>query len=138
MGDQIDIKISEDLVKPIIEAKIKASLIQALEGEGKILEGILDAYMKQKVDSEGKIGRGYSGDKPRIDWLLESCISKALESAIKEHLSKNQAKFTQEFLKYFQSKRGSNKIVKAMQSGLIEAMSSSWRFSVGLHLMKND
>ena len=102
MTDQIDIKISQDLVKPIIEAKVKAAIVQALDGEKQILEGILDAYMTQKVDSEGKVGRGYSSDKPRIDWLLKSCIENALRGAIKEHLSGNQEKFTQEFLKYFQ------------------------------------
>jgi hypothetical protein len=134
MSDQIDIKVSQDLVKPIIEAKIKAAIIQALDGEKKILEGILDAYMMQKVDERGKPGSGYNSDKPRIDWLLTSCIEDALRDAIKEHLSQNQEQFTQEFLKYFQSKRGSNLIVKAMQEGLLESMSSNWRFSIGLHL----
>lgn len=134
MPDQLEFRVSEGLIKPIIEAKIQAAVIEAMGGHEKMVTGMLNAYMSQKVDIEGRPGRGYSGDKPRIDHLMTQMIEGALKTALASYLQTKQDVIQKEFERYFNSKKGSSEIIKAMQEGICAALTEKWRTTITFKL----
>ncbi len=129
MGDQLEFKVSESLVRPIIEAKINAAVIEAMGGAEKIVADMLKTYMSQKVDNEGK-SSGYSSNTPRLEYLLHKVIEGALQEALKAFLQKKQDMFQREFEKFFASKTGSSQIVAALKDGFIKSLTERWTSNI--------
>jgi hypothetical protein len=125
MSDQLEFKVSESLVRPIIEAKINAAVIEAMGGAQKIVEDMLKTYMGQKVDSEGKPS-GYGNTAPRLEWLLHKMIEDALKEALRGFLQKKQDLLQREFEKFFASKQGSSQIISALRDGFVKSLSEKW------------
>ncbi len=138
MPDHLEFKISEGLILPIIEAKINAAIIEAMGGHDKMVAEMITAFMNQKVDSEGKEGRGYSCDKPRLSWLVTRMLEDAMKSALTEYLKTKQDKLQKEFEKFFNSKKGSDQLVKAMQDGLIAGLANQWTTTVTFKIPPRD
>jgi hypothetical protein len=128
MPDQLEFKISEGLIKPIIEAKINEAMISAMGGHQKMVIDIMNAYMNQVVDSEGK-ATSYSG-KPRLYHLANKMIEDSLKAALTDYLKSKTDLMTKEFEKFFNSKKGSSQLIEAMQGGFCKALSSTWNFQV--------
>jgi len=102
MPDQVEFKISESLIKPILEAKINAAIIEAMGGHERMIADMLTAYMGQKVDNDGKES-GYSSNKPRLNWLVQKMIEEALKKAMTEFLQTKKEILYQEFEKFFKN-----------------------------------
>ncbi len=128
--DHVEFKISEGLIRPIIEAKINAAIVEAMGGHEKMIADMLTAYMSQRVDGEGKEGRGYSGEKPRLNWLVDSMVKNALKAALTAYLQGKTDLLTKEFEKFFSSKKGTSQIITAMQEGLCKSLTDQWRTTV--------
>jgi len=132
MADQLEFKISEGLIKPIIEAKINAAIVEAMGGHDKLVADMMTAYMNQKVDSEGKEDR-YSNGKPRFEWLMNKMLTEAMKSALESYLSTKKEMLQKEFEKFFNSKKGASQVVSAMQDGLCAALTSKWNIHVNFN-----
>ena len=131
MTDQIDIKVSEDLVKGILESKVQAAITEALSKDQGIVESVVHAALSCKVNADGKRSTYDSENKfTYLDALCKKTIQAAAESAIKKWAEERQKSLEAEFLKQLQTKKTSSMIVKACVSGLVEATKSKWNFSV--------
>ena len=80
MADQVDIKISEGLVKGIIESKIQTAIVESLSGESTLIEKVVAAALQAKVDASGKRSN-YSSDNKFT--FLEVLCRKTLQDAAK-------------------------------------------------------
>jgi len=129
MADQLEFKISESLVKPILEAKINAAITEAMGGHEKMITDILTAYMSQKVDSDGKES-SYSSSKPRLSWLVNKMIEEAMKKSLLEFMETKKEVIKNEFEKFINSKKGSSKIITAMQDGFCEALTNKWKTTI--------
>jgi hypothetical protein len=129
MSDQLEFKISEGLIRPIIEAKINLAVAEAMGGHERIVVSMLDAYMKQKVDSEGK-NSNYSDARNRLDWLLHRMIEDSLKVAMTNYLQTKTEMLEKEFEKFFASKKGTSQIVAAMQDGFCKALADRWKVKI--------
>lgn len=135
MPDQIEFKVSEGLIKPIIEAKINAAIIEAMGGHEKMVGEMLNAYMTQRVDSEGKEDRySDSRNKPRLQWLMHKMVEAALKDALTGFLQTKQDFMKKEFEKFFNSKKGTSQLVAAMQDGFCDALKDKWRTNITLSI----
>jgi len=129
--DTVDIKISEDLIKGIIETKVQAAITQALSSEASVVEQVVAAALECKVDEKGKRSRYDSDNKfTYLDSLCRKMIRNAAESAVQEWAHSQQKLLTDTFLKQLQTKKTANALVKTCVDGLSDAASQSWRFSV--------
>jgi hypothetical protein len=133
MADQVEFKISESLIRPILEAKINTAVIEAMGGHEKIITDMLETYMKQKVDSEGKVS-GYSNNIPRLDWLMNKMISDALKVALTSYLEGKKEFMQAEFQRFFNSKKGSSKLIEAMQTGFVDSLTKNWMTTITFKL----
>lgn len=137
MSDNLEFKISEGLVMPIIKAKIETAIIEAMGGHEELIYSMLDAFMKQKVSADGKPAQGYRGDIPRLEYLTTKMVESAMKEALSEFLKNKQELMRQEFEKYFKTKKGSAEIAKAMQKGLCQSFASDWRMQFKFELLES-
>ena len=129
MADTLEFKISEGLIKPIIETKINEAIIASMGGHESLVADMVVMYMNQKVDCAGN-PTSYSSSKSRLTWLSETMINDAIKNTLKEYLKSKQEFLQKEFEKFFNSKKGSSQIVKAMQEGLCAGLGECWRVSI--------
>jgi hypothetical protein len=129
MSDQLEFKISESLIRPIIDAKIQSAIVEAMGGEKKMVADMVSCYMAQKVDCEGKVSR-YSSDKARFDYLVGKMLEDAMKEALSTYLKEKTELLQKEFEKFFNSKKGTSLLIKAMQEGLCAGLSDKWRTTV--------
>jgi ABC-type phosphate/phosphonate transport system substrate-binding protein len=129
MADGIDFKISEGLIKPIIEAKISAAIVEAMGGHERMIAEMVAGFLNQNVDNEGKVS-GYSSNKPRLSWLVHKMLEDAMKSALTAFLEKKKGILEKEFEKFFASKAGSSKVIAAMQDGFCAALKDKWRTTI--------
>ena len=107
MADTLEFKISEGLIKPIIETKINEAVITAMGGHERLIADMITMYMNQKVDSDGKISN-YGNSRPRIEWLSQTMVEEAVKEALKNFLSDKREFLQKEFERFFNSKKGSS------------------------------
>jgi hypothetical protein len=126
MGD-VELKINENLIKPILTAKINEAVIEALGGRDLLIKDIIEHYMRVKVDNEGKVST-YSSDqnRTRMDYLVDQMIKDAMKDAIKTYMDIHKDLLVKELSKFFASKKGSAEILKALSTGVIDSFQSKW------------
>jgi hypothetical protein len=80
----LNIQLNENLVKPIIEEKIKLAIIESFKGQYKLIENVIYTLMDTKVDSDGKRS-SYSSDNrySLLDILIRKELEKKAEELIK-------------------------------------------------------
>ena len=123
---QVNVSVSENLVKPIIEAKIEATIIEALGGADKIIGPLVYETLMRKCNSEGKV-ENY-GSYNKFTYLEVLCTEK-LKAAAKVALEKFIADRmpTIENQIEFQLRKQSSAFAKIMVDGLKECMKTSWQ-----------
>jgi hypothetical protein len=131
MNEPVELKISESVLRPILEAKIQEGIVQMMGGQDKLVRDMLEVWMSQRVDSDGKIST-YNSAIPRFEYLVNKMLSEALKAALDDYLKKKTDLLTREFKRFFDSKKGTSAIVEAMQDGLCKALTTSWMFKVNL------
>lgn len=134
-ADTVEIKVSQDLIRPILQEKIKIALVEAMGSVPTMAEGIIDYYLNQKCNSDGKVDSydGYNKHR-RIDIMLRGLIEECMKTALQSYMEENKAIMAAALQKYMSSKRGSAAIFDAIQKGMIDTMFANWqyRFSVVL------
>lgn len=125
---EIDIKVSKELVGPIIEAKIQAAIVGELSNAGDLVGKVVAQALSQKVKASD-----HSYNKITfIEKVCKDTIRAAAEQAVKEWASEHQAQITAEFLRQLKQPTTARKVVRAMVGGMAEVAGSKWKFSVKL------
>lgn len=131
MPDQIDIKVSEGLVRGILEAKVQAAIVGVLTKDSSIVEQVVSAALMTKVNGECTRSRYESDNRfTFLDALCRKTIRQAAEAAIQTWAKERQDVLEKEFLRQLQTRKTSSKLVRACIDGLAEATKNSWTFSV--------
>lgn len=130
MGDQLEFKVSENLVLPIIKEKINAAVVEALGGHDEIVSSMMTAFMSQKVDYKGNPSENSYNNEPRLHYLAHKMVEDALTESLQAYMKTKTEFMQKEFEKFFNSKKGSSLVVKAMQEGFCDALKDKWRLSI--------
>jgi hypothetical protein len=117
--DTVKIEITEDLIRPIIENKIKAAIVESLGQEKRIFENLVDAVINLKVNSQGVVDKYSSSNKYNfLDLTLQNAIKDSIKDAIKEFVSANQKKIKAEIIRQMNTKEGINSFVMSLLTGV--------------------
>lgn len=128
MADTIDIKVSQDLVKPIIEEKMKAAIVEALGSGKEIIEQVVDRILKDKVGSDGQKSRYDSDNKYTfIDMTLRNAIQESCKESLKEFVAQYKEQIKAEIERQLKTKKGMDKFSAALMDGLLKATMENWR-----------
>ena len=132
MGNQtVNVQVGEDLVRPIIESKVQAAVVEGLGKTDDLMRAVISAVIAMKVDREGKPGNGYSSDVTLLHYLCTKAIRETAEAAVREWITTQQPKLKAELVKQLDKQRVS--LAERMVLGLAKSMENSWKFSVGCH-----
>lgn len=133
----VNLTISKEIVNPIVEAKIRESLIAALGGQDELIKKVLDNIINQKVNGEGSVS-SYSSDN-KYTWL-EITVSKqmreATKSALLEMLQERHEEIKVEIKKQLSSKKGIEKFASAMLDA--QASKISEKYNTKIDISFND
>jgi len=128
---EVDIKVSEDLIRGIIETKVQTAITEALSEESSVVENVVTAALTQKVSSTGSVSRYATDNKfSYLDVLCKKLIREAAEAAIARWVVSRKEVLEKEFLRQLQTKKTSSLMVRACVEGLTGAVKEKWRFSV--------
>lgn len=130
--DGVNIKVGNDLIKPIIEAKITAAILSALDDKDRILSSIVDRILRQKVDEQGR-PTNYNG-QPVIDQILQTSLHNMVRESFTEWINENNGAL-KEMVKKELVKR-SKSIAENFVSDLATEKINSWRFGINVRLEK--
>ena len=133
--EPVELKIDQSVIRPIIEARINAAVIEMMKGQDQMILGMVNMWMSQRVDSDGN-SKGYGADKPRVEWLVNQMLQEAMKKALTEYLQERKELMTKAFEKFLKSKEGTSKIIEAMNHGLVDALANKWNVNVAFNLGK--
>ena len=126
----VSMSVGKDVIKPIVEAKIQAALVDALGGNGLLVENAVRAIINTKVDDKGSFTTSDYYGKPLIEWLCQYLIKQAAEQAIRTHIEKQKDFLVREFERQFAKK--SKTIAESMVAGILDSTKSTWSFNLGV------
>lgn len=130
----VNLSISQEVVKPIIEAQIKSAIANALGKQDELIKSAINALISLKVDGEGKRNKDdYYNKHDFIEWHIKSAIETALKEAIGEWVKSNQEKIKLEFFNILKSKKGTNAMINAFMEGLTKSTQSNYSFSTSFN-----
>ena len=131
MTDIVNLQISQDLIKPIIESKIKSALVEALGDEKTIIKDMIDVYLHQKVSSNGNVSSYSSDNKYQlVDILLTKLVTEAVKESMVDWLKDKKDLLKLELSKYFETQKGKKELIKSYADGLLNSMDKDYRFVV--------
>jgi hypothetical protein len=123
-----------DLIKPAIDAQVKATLLAALGGINPLIEKLVSEIMNHKVDSDGKPSR-YNSDVPWLTWAVNDIVQTAIKDAVKEHLAKHSEKIKAALDAEMRKSKSTlvQSLVTSMTTGIAEAMENNYRITVAFN-----
>ena len=128
MGD-VNLSISQEVVMPIIEAKVSAALCEALSGSQNIVSNVVARVLSQKVDNEGKPSHYGSRDEVTyIQWLCGEAIRNAAKQAVKNYIDGANEKIVKEIEKAMSVK--SHSIAVNLVNSFMSAVKENYRIKV--------
>jgi len=134
-GKDVSLTISKEIVTPIVEAKLKGAILEALGGKDELIEKLINDILTRKVASNGKRSSYSSENKYTwIDLSLTNQIKKAIEEEVKAQLIGSSKTIKEALVAQLRTKSGSNKVAKALLDGLLGSFVSAWRSKIDVHL----
>jgi len=100
----VNLSISQEVVRPIIEAKIQAAIVAQLADSGQLLQAVVTRVLQQKVDVNGKPDGYYDKNLTYIQYLCESCIRQAATAAVVEAAEKMKPELQKAIVKEIQKR----------------------------------
>jgi hypothetical protein len=130
---EVSIQISKDIVTPIVEAKVKEALLEAMGGKDQVVASVVNEILNRKVDYSGKVS-AYSSDN-KFSWLdivVTNQIKQAVEVELKEIIVKSSESIKNALVKQLQSKKGSETVAAALLDGLNKTFTSVWTSQISV------
>src|SRR4051812_12660374 len=100
------IGIPDDVIKPIVQARVQAAIVEALGREADLVGAAVAAALSQKVNDKGEVDGRYSYDNKYsfLEVMTNKYIREAASEALKEHLEKAKAGIKEKVRKELEKK----------------------------------
>ena len=100
MSEQTTLAIPNDVLKPIIEARISTAIASALGDEKQLVADAITHILKQKVSKEGKHENyEHYNTENFIQWLAKKYIREAVDKAVREHIQESMPQIKEQVKK---------------------------------------
>lgn len=133
----VNLGISDELVKPIVDKHIKAAVTAAMGGSDKLVEKTVDMIMNTKVNSEGKVSQYSSENRfTLLEWILTSRIKDAVQTVVVEEINKVSTQIRDSIIKKLRSEKGSSMMADALLSCFLNTLESKWYSTIQVNMEK--
>ncbi|MDP4158192.1 MAG: hypothetical protein Q8911_00305 [Bacillota bacterium] len=139
MSNMINLGISEDMVKPILEKQIQAAILANMGNPEELIRNVVSTALRQKVDKDGKVS-SYSSDNryDYLDVLVGKTIRKAAEDSLTEWLKENSQMVKALVIQEMNKPERQNSLVGAFAKSVEDSLKCSWRFNCDVRFDKID
>jgi hypothetical protein len=135
----VNLTISQDIVNPIVQAKIKEAVIESLGGVDILIGKVVDNIIKQRVDKDGKVNSYSSENKfSWMDVVLTQQIEKAAKESIIEVISEQTQNIKDELIRQLKTKKGSNIVASALIDSMNGTFVNNWSSKLSIEFKKLD
>lgn len=134
MSGDVNIQISNDVVKGIIQKKLEMAVAGALGDEPELLNTIVRTALEIKVDRDGKKpSYASSSDIDLIEWLCRSQIQAVARKCIQEWVEAQRPKIEVEIKKAMEKQ--TKNLAADFVSCLATNVKKDWNYSIDLKLI---
>ena len=132
--NMINLGISPELVKPIVEKQIKAAVTEMLGGADKVIDKIVSSMIHQKVDKDGNVSR-YGNEYDWFEVVFSKQIKEAVEAELREQMKSMVAPIRKSLIKKLRSEQGASLVADALLRGLEGTFDKAWRSQIDVKLI---
>ena len=132
----MNISIGQDLIKPIIEAKIQTAIVEAMSKTPEMIERAVTGMLMMKVDHQGRPSTSSYDKDTFLSRLCDEEIRNAARSALLEHLEVSRPLIMTALKKAIT--KSTDHIATSLVNSLIETTKHSYRFSLSITQPKGD
>lgn len=129
--DQVDIKISPELIAPIIQAKVQAAIVESLGQQSDMIESVVAAALSTKVDDKGKPTDNSYYKMTFVEFMCRKAIHDATKQAFDEWITENKPKLVEQVKKQITKKPAT--FAKAFVDGIAGSLKTQWAFEVKIY-----
>lgn len=126
------ITLGNDIVKPIIEAKISEAILDAMKGSEHLIREVAVKVLNLQVDSNGKTD-GYSKDRTFLAYLCQKAIREAAETAVKEFVQTRGDEIKKAVEVEVATKKFKKDFATAMVAGALDAAKDMYRMNIDVN-----
>ncbi|MGE4243667.1 hypothetical protein [Ramlibacter sp.] len=130
------LQLPKDLVEAAINQHVQIAITQALGGQQKLLAQAVHQVLTQKVDSDGKPGRGYGSDREFITWAVDESLRAAVKRVISEELVKYEDVLRQQISD--QLSRKNSPLIKQLAEGVVKGAIDATKNQYSFHVEIKD
>ena len=128
MTETVNVEVSEGLIRPIIEAKIRAAIVAEMSKDPQqLIDAMVTEALCYKVGKDGKLSN-YSSDN-KYAWLsvvMQNAIRAEAKRALEEMLIENRDKIKNSIKAMLKRESGLNKIASAVINGMTESLACKY------------
>jgi hypothetical protein len=126
-NSDISITVGQDLVKPILEQKIKMAILESFDKKEQVLDELIRQVLLVKVDRAGNPTRSsYEEVGTLLDFHFKSAIINALKESVKEFADEHKQEIKLELARQLKSKKGVSSFVSSIMTGIIDNIDNKW------------
>lgn len=135
----VSIQISKEIVTPIVEAKIKDAITEALGGKEALIRSVVDQVINQKVNHEGKVST-YSSDNKYTwtEWHFGETVKTLVKKELEKVINEQASTVKDEICKQLKTKKGSSTIAAAMIGAMNKTLENAWSSKIEIAFNQKD
>jgi len=128
MAENVSISMPDELVRPIIEAKVAAAVAAAIGNSDEIIQSMVSAAMNSKVSSDGKVSDySHYNTFTFLDILCKQAIQDYARAALKKWLEDSKPKIEAAIKKHLDKK--TNELAAHTVQAMIDRTSLNVEFA---------
>lgn len=136
--EMVNIEVSEGLIKPLVEEKIRTAIIAEMSKHPhQIIDGLVSRALDLKVDTDGKPS-SYSNAKPYIEHLCDTVIRTQAREALLEMIEEHKPKIKEAIKKKMSQGGSSGKLATALVNGMMESLECKYSQRLEVSFEKNE
>ena len=135
-GAEVNLIVSRDVVRPIVEKKISMAIIEALGNQEEFIEEIIKKVLTEKVNADGKVS-SYSSENPR-EWFSLMCRNSIRDfavSALKEWMETKREVIKKTMVKSLNNQ--TKQVVDSFVCALVESAGNEYKYGFEIVVKKN-
>lgn len=131
MAETVNIEISKDLIKPIIENKIRLAIIEAFGNTQGVMDSFVNNIINDRVAENGMKSNYSSENKYSwIDIVVRKSIQEAVRVATVEFIQNNTAVIQKHVEKILKSEKGTNSFAAALLASVNENIKYGFKMNI--------
>ncbi len=133
--DLINLGISPEVIKPIVNTHIKALVVEAFGGTQNLVDKAVEGLLKTRVERDNGRVTTSSYGIPLFDYYFNELLSNSIKEAIQEAMIENKEQVKEAIKRSLMRKKG-DVFADAVIDCIIGTLGNEWRSKVEVKLIK--